>query len=267
MNWFHKTDKTTPIITSHEHILSSHGNSSIQNLPKTCCFFQFSSAIEYIEKTYSTSTVLERTPNFLENRKVVSINSIDDVAFLKGGYGAPAAVDLLETVLALGVKKVIIIGLCGGFTSDLSLGDCIIPNKIYSEEGTSHHYYENPKWIHSNNEMRKLACGFFSKKHKVRNKNIVTTDAIYRQTYFKERIWRKYGCVGVDMEASALTAVCNYYNIPSVSIFLVSDIHPIEDNDKKWSWDKETVLNTKKAIVSSSIEYCKVISMLPITFS
>lgn len=65
---------------------------------------------------------------------------------------------------------------------------------------------------------------------------IVSTDAVYRQTFFKEEMWRKQGAVGVDMETSALFSVGKYLNMKVVSILIASDKHPLSENGKAWKW-------------------------------
>ena len=65
---------------------------------------------------------------------------------------------------------------------------------------------------------------------------IVSTDAVYRQTFFKEKIWRQKGAVGVDMETSALLSVGAYLNINIVSILIASDKHPLNESDCPWKW-------------------------------
>lgn len=58
---------------------------------------------------------------------------------------------------------------------------------------------------------------------------IVSTDAVYRQTFFKEALWREKGSVGVDMETSALYSVGALLDINVVSILIASDKHPLNE--------------------------------------
>lgn len=61
-------------------------------------------------------------------------------------------------------------------------------------------------------------------------------DAVYRQTFYKEALWRQKGCVGVDMETSALYSVGKYLGLHVASVSMVSDRHPISENDGTWEW-------------------------------
>ena len=64
---------------------------------------------------------------------------------------------------------------------------------------------------------------------------IISTDAVFRQTFYKETLWRKKGCVGVDMETSALMSVGRYLGLNVASVLMVSDKHPIHE-DEVWQW-------------------------------
>ena len=256
MNWFNRFDKTLPIITAKNHATSSHGKSTVDKIPRTCCIFHFGSAMDYITKNYDITTILDRTPNFLDNRKIIEIKGIPNVCFVQGCYGSPAAVDLLETLFALGVEKIVSAGMCGGFSKKIKLGDVIIPDRILCEEGTSHHYSKNPKWIKPDISLHLQAMNYFSSIQRTYNLSTVTTDAIYRQTYYKESIWRKMKCVGVDMESSAILSVSNYYKKASVVILFVSDIHPKNENEEKWNWISEDVLENKEKMINNCIDLC-----------
>ena len=50
--------------------------------------------------------------------------------------------DTIETLAVLGVKRVVTVGMCGGFSEQVAVGDILVPDKAFVEEGTSLHYYE-----------------------------------------------------------------------------------------------------------------------------
>ena len=70
----------------------------------------------------------------------------------------------------------------------------------------------------------------------IRNDPIVSSDAVYRQTFNKEQMWRNKGAVGVDMETSAVFSVSQYLGLKAVALLMVSDIHPIKPDAPKWEW-------------------------------
>ena len=70
----------------------------------------------------------------------------------------------------------------------------------------------------------------------ISNHPIVSTDAVYRQTFAKEQLWREKGAVGVDMETSAVFSVAQYLGLKAVALLMISDIHPISADAPKWGW-------------------------------
>lgn len=152
---------------------------------------------------------------------------------MHGGYGAPQAVDTIETLAALDVKNIITIGMFGTFSSNVNSGDILIPNKAFSEEGTSLHYYENAEFFEPDAMLLEKATKFINNSY---NFPIVSTDAVYRQTFFKEELWRSKGAIGVDMETSAIYSVSKYLGLNSISILIASDKHPLNENEKSWKW-------------------------------
>ena len=132
----------------------------------------------------------------------------------------------------------ILVGLCGGFGENLSVGDILLPEKIWSEEGASLHYLESPGFaqVTPPAPFDSIASFFMEKGYQVCRKSTVTTDAVYRQTWNKEQRWREMGCVAVDMEASALVNISNLYGIRNTVILMVYDRHPLSADSPAWEW-------------------------------
>lgn len=154
------------------------------------------------------------------------------MCFLYGGSGAPQAVDTVETLAALGVKNIIAVGMCGAYNENVHVGEIIAPQKAFVEEGTSLHYYESIDASYPDTDLLNTATSFLP----VCNYPIVSTDAVYRQTFEKEQLWREKGAVGVDMETSAVFSVAQYLGLKAVALLMVSDIHPIKPDAPKWEW-------------------------------
>ena len=135
--WKFENDNTPAIINAKKHIVSSHSNKT-DKLPKTAILFFMRGGIEYTTKHYKTKKISNHFPRFLNSCPIYKIKN-SDICFLHGGYGAPQAVDTIETLAALDVKNIITIGMFGTFSSNVNSGDILIPNKAFSEEGTSLH--------------------------------------------------------------------------------------------------------------------------------
>ncbi len=229
--WKYVDDDTAAVITAQNHIDSAHKLKSI-SLPKTAVLFFMHSGIEYTVSNFDTKLITESLPSFLNSRPVYKINN-SDVCFLHGGWGAPMAADTIETLAVLGVKNVISVGMFGAFSENVNSGDIIIPDKALSEEGTSHHYYDNADSFEPSNKLHSLAVKTIKNAKPF---TVISTDAVYRQTFYKENLWRSRDAVGVDMEASALFSVGKYLGIDVVSVLIASDKHPMNENDKGWKW-------------------------------
>lgn len=253
-NWYHPEDDTAPIITAREHVRSAHGGADAP-LPETCVLFEIGMAMRHLKKRYKTRVLSERLSCFLENPSVLSLKGEGAVCFTRGGYGAPAAVDTVETLRALGVKRVILVGMCGVFAPGISVGDVLIPHKVLSEEGTSHHYAENVLFAEPDARLFHAAKEAFQGRFNVHTDATVTSDAVYRQTFYKEALWREQGCVGVDMEASAILTVSACYELLAVCILLASDCHPLSPQGQKWDWGAPDFEQIREAFVERAVSF------------
>lgn len=229
--WKFNDDKTAPLITAQAHIKSCHSSGSL-SLPETAVLFYMRGGIEFMNDNYDTQLISENFPSFLNARPIYQVNGYNKLCFLHGGWGAPMAVDTVETLAALGVKNIVAIGMFGAFGENVESGDVIIPCKAFSEEGTSRHYYENLEFSEPDKELLVIAV----ESLKAKSLPIVTTDAVYKQTVYKEKLWQAKGAVGVDMETSALFSVGKHLGVKAVSILIASDKHTADENAKKWQW-------------------------------
>ena len=155
-----------------------------------------------------------------------------NLCFLNGGCGAPQAADTVETLAALGCKTIIAFGMCGAYDENVRVGKIIAPQKAFIEEGTSLHDYESIEASFPNEDMLNTAASLFH----INTYPVVSTDAVYRQTFRKEQLWREKGAVGVDMETSAVFSVARYLGLKAVALLMVSDIHPVKQDAPKWEW-------------------------------
>ena len=226
------------MISPPEQIRSKYPNMRIPVLPARAVVFCMGRGLTVLKELYSCEQIMEKLPGFITHSEVLGVKDVSGVCFLHGGYGAPQVACTIETLHVLGVKEVILAGLCGGFDEELSVGDILLPGKILSEEGTSLHYRETPGFAEVSPSIAfgKMEPFLRDKGYRVWHKDTVTTDAVYRQTFHKEKAWRDMGCAAVDMEASALVNICNLYGIRNMVVLMVSDQHPLSEDDPIWKW-------------------------------
>ena len=228
--WCLPNDSSKAVITAAEQIKSAHRECRLR-LPETAVLFFMSKGTDYFIENYNTGEMAEPFPRFLNRCPIWEIKGLN-LCFLASGRGAPQAVDTVETLAALGVKNIIAVGMCGAYDESVRVGEIIAPQKAFVEEGTSLHYYESIEASYPNGDLLEKAIVLLS----VSNYPIVSSDAVYRQTFDKEQLWREKGAVGVDMETSAVFSVAQYLGLKAVALLMVSDIHPIKPGAPKWEW-------------------------------
>ncbi len=230
MHWKYEDDTTKAVLTASAHVESSNGDTNSIQLPNIAILFFMHSGVDYLVKKYNCPLIIEKLPRFLQGCPVYQLN--DDICFLDGGRGAPQAVDTVETLSVLGVKTILSVGMFGAFDNQVDIGDIVVPMKAFVEEGTSLHYYESIEFAEPDEVLARIAVSLTSGKLL----SIVSTDAIYRQTFYKEQLWREKNTVGVDMETSAVLSVSKYLGIKAAAILMASDKHPENENSPKWKW-------------------------------
>lgn len=200
-------------------------------MPETAVVFFMSKGTDYLIENYDTEELADPFPRFLNRCPIWEVKDTN-ICFLDDGRGAPQAVDTVETLAALGVKNIITVGMCGAYNENVRVGEIIAPQKAFVEEGSSLHYYESIEASYPKVDLLNMARSLLS----VSNHPIVSTDAVYRQTFDKERLWREKSAVGVDMETSAVFSVAHYLGLNAVALLMVSDIHPMQPDAPKWEW-------------------------------
>lgn len=136
------------------------------------------------------------------------------VALFVPGLGAPFAAAFLEEVIALGCRKLIVIGSCGVLDSNLPKGTLVVPTSAIRDEGTSYHYIPAGREVAPSSRVVAVIENMLKAKGRqcVLGKTW-TTDAIYRETAAKVKRRRAEGCLTVEMEASALFAVASFRGV------------------------------------------------------
>lgn len=154
--------------------------------------------------------------------------------------GAAGAVCDMELLIASGIKSFVAFGACGRLDKNIVKNTIILPTAAFREEGTSYHYLPDADEIGVDKAALEIARKAFSENGLtfVEGK-IWTTDAVYRETFDKVRIMKERGCVGVDMELSALLALAEYRGVKFTEFLIGEDSvdgevkEPLERNNEK----------------------------------
>lgn len=256
-NWYFPDDATSPVFTAYNHIRRKYAEDDMPKLPPRAVIFCLGRGLPVLRERFQTEVFIEELQGFITHTPVLKVPGHEQVCFLHGGYGAPQATTTVESIHAMGVQEVLLVGLCGVFAPSVQVGHVVIPAEILSEEGTSLHYKEAPGFAKLSRPQAGQALEDFlrGKGFTIVEENTVTTDAPYRQTYRKEALWREQGCVGVDMEASAVVNLCNYYDMKCTVALMASDKHPTHEGDPPWVWGSTNYRGLRDDFIAACIEY------------
>ncbi len=216
--------------------------------------------------------LFDRIVEFLGGEKIAEYSDVDGISniykvnyknksfgMVKGRLGGPACVGTFEDVIALGAKRIILLGNCG--VLDKSIEDCgiIIPVKAIRDEGTSYHYAAPSDYIDVNKKFvdifKKICdnCGYPYVE------GITwTTDAFYRETPEKIAKRKAMGAVCVEMECASMQALCDFRNIDFFQFLYAGD------NLDHSKWDPRSLsatirLDDKEKIAMLAFELaCKI---------
>jgi len=231
-NWFDPEDKTQSVIRPElqdkspnnlpPNLLAVFSQNLLNKLSNTEVLNKESSPLRF----FGGESTLYKSP---ENKKVVAF---------EGAISAPIGVSAIQTAISRGVRRVFVLGLCGAIDNSLNVGDIVLPTFCQREEGTSFHYLPAGVDATPDRDMRQRLANHLEKRDILyKEGKTVSTDAPYRQTTNTELTWRKNGILGVDMEMSAVFALCEHLKIPCVGLFVVSDDHDLTEKID-WEWNK-----------------------------
>ena len=145
--------------------------------------------------------------------------------YLSGPFlGAPHAVMGMEKLIALGAKRIWVLGWCGSLQPHLRIGDLVVPVSALSEEGTSQHYPIGGIPPGASEELSGRIVNALNKNERAFLKGGVwTTDAPFRETPEKIEFYQKRGVLAVEMELSALMTLALYRKVKLGGLLVVSD--------------------------------------------
>lgn len=146
------------------------------------------------------------------------------LALMMAPMGAAACVGSFEELFAMGVEKAVIFGTCGVLDGGISDCSVIIPTSALRDEGTSYHYAPASDEIAVNTAYQDKFISILNERNiSYTTGKVWTTDAFYRETREKLERRKAAGCVAVDMECSALTALAAFRKKEIFQFFYAAD--------------------------------------------
>lgn len=138
--------------------------------------------------------------------------------------GAPAAVMLVEELIACGMEVLIVTGSAGSLQRHAPIGSLVVPTTAIREEGTSHHYVPSDAPAVASPGVVATVVDVLRERSLSYAAGLQwTTDAVYREHREKIDRYRSAGVLAVDMELSALYTVAAYRHIECGAVLAISD--------------------------------------------
>ena len=148
-----------------------------------------------------------------------------DTLFIESRISSPAMAIQVETLLALGVRKIIYIGIAGSISPELNIGDLVVSTGAINETGTGVCYgYDLQSVIPADSKLTYQVHDRLKEQGLDPRLTVHwATDAPYQETRAKVNEYRKMGATCVEMEGAGLFAVAKAYAIPAAAVFVISD--------------------------------------------
>jgi uridine phosphorylase len=138
--------------------------------------------------------------------------------------GAPYAAMVLEKLIALGARRVLVLGWCGSLSPEVRIGTLILPDKAIPGDGTSPHYCPGPGGIPPHPGLYEvLATRLQAAEIPWQAGPVWSTDAFYRETRALVKSCQEQSILGIEMEMAALFAVGHFRRIAVAGLLVVSD--------------------------------------------
>jgi len=197
-----------------------------ENAPKVdACIITFSNIIEeYVLNNYKC----EKIGEFKFATGITPIYKImfngKAFAFYKTYVGAPACVGTIEDTLSqIKTNKYIVFGGAGCLNKEIAFGKVMIPTEAYRDEGTSYHYAKAKDYIKIKNSDIIAKFMKLNEIPYIKGKTW-TTDSFYRETLNNIEKRKNDGCISVEMECSAIQAMCDFRNLEFYTFFTSGDL-------------------------------------------
>jgi uridine phosphorylase len=167
----------------------------------------------------------EHSFDFMMSRICTSASENHHFSVVGPIVGASYAAILFENLIAWGARKFIFFGLCGAISPNVKIGDILLPNGSFIQEGTSLHYGKKNGEVSfcSTDIHLQLKTAFEEELLLFQEGLVVTTDAVFRETKELVCTYQEKNALGIEMELSALYTIGKYRGVDIGAVLVVSD--------------------------------------------
>lgn len=149
-----------------------------------------------------------------------------EVTVMSSGMGMPSiGIYSYELYKFYDVENIIRVGSAGAYTKDLNLYDIVLVNGCYSESS----FAKTQNGCEDNILYSNETLNFYIKQAAEENNlpitiaNVHSSDVFYKENDNYEELYKKYGCMCVEMESFALFHNANVLNKKATCILTISD--------------------------------------------
>lgn len=142
-------------------------------------------------------------------------------------YGGAALSEIVHIASILGSRLNLLRGDVGALHPALERGDILIPSYSHGNESSTRLYARGVQDLrfYSTSNLHEVIVSLLRQEglQRIFIKPTTTCQAMLQESIADIQNWAKQGFWGVEMEASTLFAVSNYFNIPVIAVLLVVD--------------------------------------------
>jgi len=162
------------------------------------------------------------------------------------GMGGPSAAIVVEELIALGVRRLLRVGKCGGLQPDLELGELVVALTAVPADGVSQEYVAGePNAPTASWALVEAAVGAAAELElPVRVGPIASTNTFttFAPDQGREHRWASRGCLAVEMEAAAIFTIAALRGVEAGCILTVADVMDGDEFVKIPEADSETAI-------------------------
>ena len=241
------TDPNGVIMPDHEHL-------DIQ-LPRKAVFAFLGDTVDRYAEEHNARVATY----FVSATKDYPVYILDvdgqQICLMQAPVGAPAATQIMDWMIAYGVREIISGGSCGTLVN-MDEGIFLVPYKALRDEGTSYHYLNPERFV----DVSLTAREAIEKTLKIHNhpyKEVITwtTDAIYRETKEKIAKRKSEGCSVVEMECSALASCALFRGVTWGELLFTADTLADTESYDERNWGGEVLEYTLELCIEAVMNF------------
>jgi purine-nucleoside phosphorylase len=142
------------------------------------------------------------------------------------GMGMPSiSIYANELIQFYGVKNLIRVGTCGSFQENVKVRDIIIAMSASTDSNMNKIRFHGMDYAAtaSFKLLKKAYDISIQKGYDPKVGNILSSDTFYHDDPDSWKLWAKFGCLAVEMEAAALYTLAAKFGVDALGIMTVSD--------------------------------------------